>query len=214
MSDSLAVLGALGGALLGAMVVGILAPLFLDRHRSPKLQILRKDDQNVEDNGATCYHRVLVRNNGRRAAINCVGVISLQAVKSKDVIAGGILDPGSFGDGRCLEREMLTWTFWPGGQNPSHLSINPKTQERLHVYRVLRKKVTGGFVLRKKVSFRPVKLVIPSERGWNPPRVILQPGDYSGEITVSAENADPVTQKIFVRQDTGVDCVLHFKARA
>lgn len=172
---ALPILAAFGGALAG----GFLARVLLDRHFRPCLSIERRDDSDdpLTGQGGVSFHRVVVTNRGRRAALNCRATIDLDFSSIHNIVPGGMIDPSSGVMTNRLQHELVCWS--PLG-NPHTVSIYPGQPMRLDLCTV---QVTG-------TSPQPT-IIIPSEAGWKLPRVALRLRSYDLTLVVGGENCAP-----------------------
>ncbi|MBE9500855.1 MAG: hypothetical protein IMY87_00280 [Chloroflexi bacterium] len=168
------IVAAVGGALIGAALGGFFRDWIAEKYFRPKLYIL---DESLVSGIGFVQHRILVRNRGRRAAQNCIGMITLDATV-KDVSDSqtfSVYDPQPIlteNNFTPIEGMPLCWSSL---ENPEAIVINRDTTQVLELY-----KASGGARIR-----------IPTEKGWNPYRVGLYGNDYLGEIRVTSANADP-----------------------
>jgi hypothetical protein len=184
------VVGPILAALFGAVVGGFIRDWVVEKYYRPRLYIL----------GTSViqgfHYRIMVKNGGKRAAENCIGMITLDAEE------GDIWEPPDgyiFSiDGPNTNPILRKGYFspikgmslcWSRLGNPENCIINRDT------------KVTLEFC---KVSVGS-HLMIPSESGWDQYRVDLRLKEYSGELVITAANADPARAEfIMVPQDGNV----------
>ncbi len=168
-------------------IVRFLFDIIKNHYHKPKLEL----EGDEAATGSKVYaHVVKVRNKGRSIAKNCVGELTIDIYKNDIAhIPQNVLNANGYcihqNNFRAIKDEGLCWSF---GNNPDKIMINPRTYKKLDFYQVY-------------IGSREID--IPSEKGFKKKRVKLKPKDYMGTITVSAENAEPVTRsfKMIVKKN-------------
>lgn len=194
------VLIAFGSAIVGA-IIGSILPIFVrEKCLRPKLEIIK--EESVVPLGESGYgHRVFVKNTGRRAAVNCIGLITLNNVqKDEDIVE---FEYRYFDEHGCelaalpiMTKDRFTKiedmpVCWAWLRNPASIVINRDTPQALDVY-----------IVQKKSRI----LVIPTEKGWKLLRIALRADKkYEGMIRVTSANAEPALPARFelIPQENG-----------
>jgi hypothetical protein len=196
-------IGAIIGALLGAAFGGFLRDKLTERYFQPVLDITGGDIFPVGP--YVVYHRILIKNKGKRAAKNCIGKITLENAMKDDIFKETLTAVVSVGEPQpILTKDSLTnikgmSVCWASIGNPESLTINRDDTQLIDLYRICK---TEG----------RLRLDLPTEKGWKPNfRVMLDGGkEYSGEILITSSNAPPKIAK-FKLIPKDVDVELHLE---
>lgn len=103
-----------------------------------------------------------------------------------DLLSGGVkieFLPGGFGK---IENHHVCWTVRP---NPPYTEIGGGEEKGLDICRVLRTR-NGPYIC------------IPTSGEWNHIRAIIKPGEYKGELSIRADNADTVRRQFTIIPDS------------
>lgn len=185
--------------LIGGTLVTLGAELLRDWYRRPKLRIL--EDRPEESSAFSC-HAIVVTNDGRSAARNCTGMLSIDDLEKEDVLgepdvltlaeAGlslakfDVVGPETFlmkaENFRSITNELVAWSRIG---NPVEISLHSQTYAMLDVCRYMK--------------MPRLQYHIPSERGWKAVRAALRPRSYHMTLTVVAENARPVSRSFLMQ---------------
>ena len=135
------------------------------------------------------HHRLRIRNVGLRAAVDCIGSITIEDIKRSDVAeSDGVetnLDSSSFDEEpRPILEEGLHWSRI---DNPYRMTINKKSRARLDLYWV---RTSGGD--------SPIVFICSEqprhEQDRDHARVALKGNkQYKGHILITGSNANPRT---------------------
>lgn len=190
-----------GGAIT-ALIGNLFIPRYLEKKRRPKLSIKLIDDWVISQDKQIIYYRLQVINEGKTVARECLATIRIKNATKENVLEESpvfkaILKPEDFGHRPILEEPQLL--CWSMGGNPGVLNLNPKVPYRVDVL---------AFDYGQKVDPKnlPVvrSMVVPSEMGWNYPRVALRPGRYVVWVQVHGANCDPSNEvRFWVRRKNG-----------
>ena len=172
------IVAAVGGALIGAALGGFFRDWIAEKYFRPKLYIL--DESVIPSLGGEVHRRIMIANKGKRAAQNCIGMITLDATEDdvwepphRDFVVQDEPRPDLWkGHFRKIEGMSLCWSR---AGNPEAIVINRETSQALEFY----------------IAHFGSHITIPSEEGWNPYRVHLKGKEYLGKICVTSANADP-----------------------
>ena len=151
------------------IISGVVPKLVYDWWNRPQISIIDIDE-------AGSYHSIFVKNSGRSTAINCESMltlsksdIDLQRDIPKDK-TGPTITSKFF---REIKDMNLSWARMANG-NLHSISIYPGARQLLNFY---------------KAEKPNLDINISSEKGWDPPRIILKSHkEYNGEIKIFAEN--------------------------
>ena len=185
--DWIPVIGAIVGALLGAAFGGFLRDKLTERHFKPFLKIV--GENTLAAGHSLYYHRILVKNTGKRAAKNCLAKVTLNNITRDDLIEHPPTPVDLNNDEPSIVAEPIlnkdTFTnitetiCWSRIGNPESITINRDDTQALDLYRV-----------------NSSCLELPTEKGWAPFRVGLKTNkEYLGEILITSENAQTVRAK-------------------
>lgn len=177
--DGTTVVIAVVSAVAGAFIGGFLPILIGEKWLRPKLYI--SDESVISGEVGVKHHRIMIANKGKRAAQNCIGMITLHDTTADDVWQG----PESYTSAYDAPWPVLSKDYftpikdmplcWSRLGNPQAVVINRESTEPLEFY---------------KAHFGS-HITIPSEEGWHRYRVDLKGKEYSGEIRVTSSNAEP-----------------------
>ena len=192
-----AAIGAIA-ALGGAVLVGFVAPMARERWLRPVLRVTGPDPfphhaaHGFQD--ATWY-RLIVHNAGRSAARNASGALTI-SWPAENVLPSQIRVIFNPDTNPNMRTGFEAWDLcWALIENPATRTINPKTNAFLDV----------AAVVYERDGMTAEQIIIPTEAGWRMLRVCLKPGEYTGTVIISAENAKPV-QVGFVMTETSFKC--------
>jgi hypothetical protein len=141
------------------------------------------------------YHSIKIKNDGRTSAENCKGLIFLNGIDQEDIISNPIYDQAMIY--KLTSRGISGAVCWACGGNPQYITINSKDDELLDIYKVII----------KNSNFE--QIVIPSEKGWEKPRVFLKAKEYNGKLKITAANVKPV-EKSFKLKIEETDVKIYF----
>ena len=203
MDAWLDVVAAFVGGVIITVLGNLIIPLCLEHRRRPKLKIELRDDSVLAQNKQVIYHRLQVINEGKTVAPGCVATIKIKNATKENVLEDEewrpILKSDNFGVRAVLENsQFLCWSF---GGNPSVLALNPDVPYTVDVLAF-----DYGQIVDPKSAPAVQRVIIPSEMGWKPPRVVLKPGRYVIWVRVSGENCKPSNEvRFWVRRIGGAD---------
>jgi hypothetical protein len=189
------------GTTIAMLIVNVLARIIYDWFKRPILKIGEDNPLRLpgtENQPLITQHSITIRNEGRTAARNCVGIITMN-IASDDLIQPFITNlpvllPPSFSGKRPLGGQVC----WAEINNPSRITINAKDEALLDIYRVVCK---GGHT----------HIEIPSERGWSTLRMALSAyKEYIGSLKITAENAHPVEKRFKLKPVNHHDVIIEF----
>ncbi len=194
------------------VVAGYLSLFLREWLMRPRLRIF--GDRPMRS-GEMIDHVLVVKNEGRTAAKNCIGMVTLN-VSAEDLVAEAPAELQVFArtvagvteqSGTTRIKYHLTRenfrpvrdekTCWADIPNPVAITINPKLVSGLEMYRVIKPGLT---------------LLFPSEGGWGHIKMALTPREYHGRVVVSAENAEPVEAAFRIipdREDVRIELLRH-----
>jgi hypothetical protein len=167
------------GPLLGG-VAGALAAWARDSYvgwsRRAKLEIIGPAE--YSDSGYQVW-QLLVRNRGRNSATACVAQITIVPLSGSEAF-GGLVD--SLNTSGSALSEVLT--SWARDDRPVEISIHPSQSMRFEICRV--------------VANRPAQAVaeitIPTETGYEFPRVMFRGRGFEFLARVGSSNAQPIAR--------------------
>lgn len=165
------------------VVAGYFAVYLREWYVRPKLEIIEGPPMFGSD---LVKHVLIVRNLGKTVARNVVAALQID-VSRQDLLTASELDevvegPGSWHIGsplisptnfRIPRGDKLCWEDIG---NPLKMDINPGLHAGLSTYRV---------------TLPSKEILIPTEQGWAPLKMVLRPRKYRATIVVSGENAQP-----------------------
>ncbi len=168
------VVGPIFAALIGAALGGFIRDWINENYFKPKLYIL---DKSVIKG---LHYRIIVKNEGKRAAENCIGMITLDAeaedvYEPSDVYIISADEPQPILSSKYFTPMEGMSLCWSRMGNIETCTINRNTKAALEFCMV----------------YAESHLSIPSESGWLPVRVRLKIGEYHGKIEVTSANAEP-----------------------
>jgi hypothetical protein len=189
------------GTAIAMLVVNVLAKIIYDWFNRPILKIEEDNPLRLPRTGnqpLVTQHSITIKNEGRTAARNCVGIIIMH-ITPNDLIQPFItglpvlLPPGFSG-----ERTLGGQVCWAEMGNPNRITINAKDEALIDVYRV----VCGG---------GHTHIEIPSERGWSVLRMALSAHkEYTGTLKVTAENTSSVEKRFKLKPVGHHDVIIEF----
>ena len=191
------------GTAIAMLIVNVLARIIYDRYKRPILKI-GEDNPLYLPIGTggqplIIQHSVTVRNEGKTAAKNCIGIITIDANPS-DLIQPFITNlPVLLAPGYSGERALGGQVCWAEIGNPNRITINAHDESLLDIYRVVYKQ-------------GHCHIEIPSERGWKPLRMALSARkEYTGILRVTAENAQLIEKRFKLKPVNHHDVVIEFE---
>jgi len=172
------VVGPILAALLGAVLGGVFREWWVERSYRPKLYIV---GQSPIYGPEGTHFRIEVKNKGKRAAENCVAILSnlnanKDAVLDLYTIEQDIENlPRATISSDSFVRIKDMSLCWSRLGNPEAITINRDS--------------TAYFEFGWTTKGQYIR--IPSEAGWHDYRIALKIRAYRGELLVTAANTDP-----------------------
>jgi hypothetical protein len=188
------------GTAIAMLVINVFARIIYDWFKRPILKIGEDNPLRLPRTGnqpLITQHSIVIRNEGRTAAKNCVGIIIMN-ITSDELIQPVthlpvLLPPGFLG-----ERALGGQVCWAEINNPNRITINAQDEALLDIYRV----VCEG---------EHTYIEIPSERGWSILRMALSAHkEYIGSLKITAENAHSVEKRFKLRPVNHHDVIIEF----
>lgn len=172
------VISAISGALLTILTNEVIL--------KPVLAIEQMEDRFFDHKTQLTYHRIIVRNVGRRAAQNCNVSIELNNIEKHHLVApdaSTIIGPDSFVDEQPMSfHRGLHWAEIDndGRNNPITVSINKQYIMKINIFKV-------------KQGLNPPIIFVFSEKSGQYLLKLAAIGkqEYKGQILITSSNANP-----------------------
>lgn len=190
------------GTAIAMLMVNVAARIIYDWLQRPILKISEDSPlrlpRKTGDQPLITQHSVIVRNEGKTAVKNCIGIVIMD-ITPNDLIQPFITNlPILLGPGLSGERTLGGQVCWAEIGNPSHITINSHDEALLDVYRVVCKDGHSH-------------IEIPSERGWGVLRMALSASkEYTGILRITAENAQPIEKRFKLKPVNHHDVIIEF----
>ncbi len=171
--------------LLSALVGRLFVPIVLSWINRPILKFQYYDDLLIGHDGQA-FHRLLIKNFGRTAAIKCVATLTLSGIVPEKTFSGPDTthSANAFKTRNRIEDELVCWSKIG---NPTEITIYPHSGARVDL-----------LMVEFDSHGSPINITIPTEDGWKPCRIKVIPSHYKGQLVVSGENTPPVSMHFAV----------------
>lgn len=193
-------LSAFGGAAGGAFLAHFVIPEFIMNPRLT-IELTGEFDSVLGSTGDKLHHRLLVTNRGRTSATHCQAFITISGLAQHHIWE----PPGEMGAVPELVPRLRPRDF--ANRNPLEQPAHTCWALENRVELTLIRDVPYAVNILRTRRLRSGQLVIEvcSEQGWETPRVLLNPGDYTFRVWVAAANCKPSIKVPFRIQITGDD---------
>ena len=172
------------------MLLGnLLIPQWLRHRDRPKIEIETSIERVWNGNRRVIHHRLRAVNHGKTVGRQSIATVSVQNATRENILdkwldQEAVLKPDDFSLKALLEDpQRLSW-FTIG--NAESVDMVPEVPYFIDVLAISYPSQTDP---RKPGSADC--FIIPSERGWTPPRAILRPARYVLKVQLQGENFGP-----------------------